>query len=252
AAGPLVIAHRAAMGHAPENTLAGVRAGLRLGADAIEVDAQLCADGVPVLMHDSDLDRTTSGRGPVAEAHLAELSLLNAGQGEPVPTLEQALDLVARRADLVVELKGAAGSDPANLAARVVDVVRLHGLERHVWLWSFGPAILASLTAIARDIRIVHLCQEPDAAVVSRALRLGLAGVAFTAESATDAAVEQLRREGLDTFVWTVNEPAQLRRLLQLHLTGIVTDYPERLRAAFDEAGCRGANGRGLPGQSRR
>ena len=81
-AAPLVIAHRTTMGHAPENTLVGVRRGLELGVDGIEIDVQLSADGVPVLMHDQLLDRTTSGDGVVGETTLARLRMLDAGEGE--------------------------------------------------------------------------------------------------------------------------------------------------------------------------
>ena len=88
---PLVIAHRTTMGHAPENTLLGIRKALKMGCDGVEIDVQLSADGIPVLIHDDLLDRTTSGSGPVAAASLADLQALDAGEGEPVPTLRDAL-----------------------------------------------------------------------------------------------------------------------------------------------------------------
>src|SRR5579885_1334008 len=98
---PLVISHAACKGHAPENTLAGIRAALELGCEAIEIDVHTTVDGVPVLLHDDTLDRTTDGKGDVRGMPLAELQRLDAGArtfgdrfaGERVPTLEQALAL---------------------------------------------------------------------------------------------------------------------------------------------------------------
>ena len=89
---PLVISHAACAGHAPENTIAGIRAALRLGADAIEIDVQASADGVPILMHDLTVNRTTGGSGAIAQLTLQQLRALDAGGGEPVPTL---LDVLA-------------------------------------------------------------------------------------------------------------------------------------------------------------
>ena len=101
---PLVISHRACAGHAPENTLAGIRRALELGADGIEIDVQATADGVPVLMHDLTVDRTTNGHGELAKMTLAELQALDAG-GEPPPTLADVLQLTKGRALLVAEIK---------------------------------------------------------------------------------------------------------------------------------------------------
>ena len=94
---PLVIAHRTTMGHAPENTLLGIRQALEMDCDGVEIDVQLSADGVPVLIHDDLLDRTTNGSGPVGEATLAALRALDAGQGEQIPTLREALELIDGR-----------------------------------------------------------------------------------------------------------------------------------------------------------
>src|SRR5213594_2742943 len=94
---PLVISHAACGGHAPENTLVGVRKALDLKADGIEIDVQASADGVPVLMHDLTVDRTTNGSGEVAKLSLEQLRALDAGD-EPVPTLADVLRLTRDQA----------------------------------------------------------------------------------------------------------------------------------------------------------
>src|SRR3990170_6996463 len=101
---PLVISHAACGGHAPPNTLAGVRKAIELGSDAIEIDVQASADGVPILMHDLTVDATTNGTGAVAEMTLDQLRALDAG-GEPPPTLADVLAITKGRVLLVCEIK---------------------------------------------------------------------------------------------------------------------------------------------------
>ena len=107
-----VIGHRGAAGHAPENTLAGFRLALELGVDAVELDLHLCRDGVPVVIHDATVDRTTDGAGPVAELTSAELKRLDAGAwfdreyaGERIPFFDEALGVLAGRVPIVLEIK---------------------------------------------------------------------------------------------------------------------------------------------------
>ncbi|MCH7522869.1 MAG: glycerophosphodiester phosphodiesterase family protein, partial [Chloroflexi bacterium] len=135
---PLIISHAACAGHAPENTLAGVNAALEIGADAIEVDVQASADGVPILMHDLTLDRTTNGSGDLASLTWEQLSALDAG-GEPVPTFAQALDLTRGRALLVAEIKRP-GCEEA-----LADVVRNAGALDEVMVWSFRAPVLEAM-----------------------------------------------------------------------------------------------------------
>ena len=115
---PLVISHAACGGHAPENTLAGIRKALELKADAVEIDVQASADGVPVLMHDLTVDRTTNGIGAVAKMALEDLRALDAG-GEPPPTLADVLEITRGRALLVIEIKqpGTNGQGKVDVAA---------------------------------------------------------------------------------------------------------------------------------------
>jgi glycerophosphoryl diester phosphodiesterase len=234
----MVIAHRATMGHAPENTLRGIRAGLDLGADGIEIDVQLTADGVPVLMHDRDLDRTTNGHGPLASHSWASVQGLDAGQGETVPALAGVLDTVGRRATLMIEVKAAPGQYAADVVTAITREVRARDLTRQAWLWSFDAALLEAMSVIARDIPIAHLCQELTDEVLTRVSRLRLDGVSLHGSQVTGENLARLREAQLDVFAWTVNEPAHLTRLAALgagghQLTGIVGDYPQRIRAAL-------------------
>src|SRR5207247_1736958 len=109
---PLIVGHRGAMGYAPENTFASYERAVALGVDAVECDVHLSADGVPVVIHDHTLDRTTDGRGPVRDHTLEQLKRLDAGAwrgaefaGQRLPTLDELLGWCASRVPLPIELK---------------------------------------------------------------------------------------------------------------------------------------------------
>lgn len=230
---PLVISHAACAGHAPENTLAGVRAALRLGADAIEVDVQCSADGVPVLMHDLSVDRTTDGIGPVARLTSDQLRALNAGEGEPVPTLGEALALTISNVLLVVEIK------QPGIEEQVASVIRQ--ALGHVMVWSFFPQALARMRQV-EPLLPSALLIAPQAApawpqIDETALRLGVQAVSIFHQGVTQEILRQARLRALSVYAWTADEEADLKRLIELGVTGIVTNYPDRaltLRAAHD------------------
>ena len=125
-------AHRGAMETHPENTLAAFREAVRCGAQMIELDVYLCKDGVPVVIHDPTVDRTTDGAGKVSELTLAEIKKLDAGgwkspqfKGEKVPTLKEALDMMPVNIWLNLDLKRGAGLG-AKVARMIVEENRLH------------------------------------------------------------------------------------------------------------------------------
>ena len=232
----LILAHRATMGHAPENSLAGLRAGLAVGVDGFEIDVRITADGVPVLLHDEDLSRTTSGSGLVSSHTFASIRSLRWNGGGPIPTLAQALAVVGGRAALMIELKAGAGQEPAALVDAVMEEVGGHEAAARVWLWSFDAGLLTVAAQRSLGVPVAHVCREPDTDVLSRVNALGLAGVALHGSAAREEVVARLRSEGLATFVWSVNEPEHLHRMARLGLSGIVTDYPERARLALQAA----------------
>ena len=226
---PLVLAHRATMGHAPENTLLGIRRGIELGADGIEVDVRLSADGVPLLLHDAELDRTTNGSGAVAAHTAIDLQALDAGEGEPVPTLAEALSAVAGKALLVVELKVDGDDEAEPLVAAALEAIEAAHAVRGSWCWSFSPAVLEALARRQTAVPIAHLCDELIPEVLARAERLNLPGVAVQRAAVDAESVAAIRAHGREAFVWTVNAAADIARLGRLPLSGIVSDYPDRV-----------------------
>ena len=235
---PLNIAHRGASLVAPPNTLAAFRRAAELGADGVELDVHLSADGVPVVIHDFTVDGTTDGSGPVAAMTLAELKQLDAGRrfgapfaGERIPTLEEVLEAVGGRVLLNIELKSTSPRD-TGLERVVIALVERHGLSQRVLLSSFNPISLWRAKRLAPHIA-VGLLHAPE---LPFPLRRGWFGFLFRHEARhPEHTMVNARykawaeRRGYRVNTWTVDEPSEMRRLIALGVDGIITNAPDVL-----------------------
>jgi len=232
----LVIGHACAAGEAPANTLAGVRACLDAAAEAMEIDVQLCADSVPVLMHDDTVDRTTNLSGPVREKTLAELQAADAGDGEPVPTLDQVLALVDGRLSVLCELKATPGSPEQDQRCvdEVVAVIRRHNAESWTAIHSFNPEMVER--ARRTESRISAAIISPPVADAAADRLLGALlkrnGQAVSVHhGAVDRAlVEKAKRRQVTVWCWTADTEADWSRVVEAGVDGIITNVPHRLR----------------------
>jgi len=225
---PLVISHAACGGHAPANTLAGIRAALDFGVDGIEIDVQASSDGVPVLMHDLTVDRTTNGSGTVASMTLDQLRALDAG-GEPVPTLDEVLALTVGRALLVIEVK------QPGIEEEIAGVVRARDALTDAMVWSFLSQALESMRTVeprlpgALLIAPESLPRWPK--MRERAVKTGLQGVSMIQQGITEQTARDCRRSGLSLYAWTPDLEADIARVIDLGVDGICTNYPDRALA---------------------
>jgi glycerophosphoryl diester phosphodiesterase len=234
---PLVIGHAAAAGEAPANTLAGVRACLDADAQAMEIDVQLCADGVPVLMHDETVDRTTNLSGPVRECTLAELQSANAGNGEPVPTLEQVLELVAGRLSVLCELKATPGEPEFDQRCVDAVVACIGGRGAHAWtaIHSFNPEMVARARAAEPRISAAIITPPVAGEALERLLGglLKRNGQAISVEhrAITPELVLRAKQRQVTVWTWTVDQPADWERVVAAGVDGIITNVPHKLQA---------------------
>ena len=233
----LVIAHRGASGHAPENTLAAFRKALSLGAAFIETDLQLSRDAHFVAIHDDSVNRTTGGQGAVKDLTLAELRTLDAGSwfgseftGERIPTLEELLDF-SKKHDVVfyLELKptGTWGGEHALIGA-----LRESGEIPRAVVISFDSAILESLRKIEPTLMTGLLYDGQIERPIERAVEIGARQLAVRGDLVTPALLAEARKKDLQVVCWTVNHPAHMRLLMDAGVDGIMSDYPDRLVAA--------------------
>jgi glycerophosphoryl diester phosphodiesterase len=234
---PRWIAHRGAGRLAPENTLAAFRLGAGFGYRAFECDVKLSRDGVPFLLHDATLERTTSGQGSAADRTLAELQRLDAGSwlgpawaGEPPPTLEAiARYVIANGFVLDLEIKPTPGAEAETGGVVAAEAARLWaGAGVPPLLSSFQPASLAAARDAAPALPRALLLDELHAGWFDAALALGCVGV-VTDRRLMDAAVAaRLHAAGLRALCYTVNDAAEAERLLAAGVDGIVTDAVDR------------------------
>lgn len=232
---PLVIAHAAAAGEAPANTLAGVRASLASAA-AMEIDLHLCGGGVPVLLHDHTLDRTTNLSGPVRDVPLADLTRADAGAGEHVPSLDEVLDLVAGRISVMCELKVAPEhpeEGPALLDATIA-AIRRHSAETWSALHSFDHELVERARTLAPDLDTAFIVPPLGGAglrtLCARASEQGVGAISLFHGVVAPHAVEAARRHGLRLWTWTADTPDDWRRLAEAGVDGIITNQPAALR----------------------
>jgi len=225
-----VIAHRGASGRLPENTLPAYELAVELGADMIEVDLHRTRDGAIVVTHDEDL-RGLGGVGEIADATLAEVRTLDAGGGARVPTLDELLDGFGARIALNLELKRGTRAEYEGLEAATLAALEARGLVGGTLFSSFYDPVLARLRALSARVRIGLLLSRrfPDE-WAARARRVGAEALHPELALVTPELVRAAHGEGLAVNVYTVDEPADLARLVDLGVDGIFTNHPDRLR----------------------
>lgn len=207
------------MGTEPENTLRSFVAAQQAGLDVIELDLHLSKDGALVVMHDTDVDRTTDGAGPIAEKTLTELRALDAGRGERVPVFEEVLDAV--RSPLQAEIKDIAA------ARALAEVMTRRDLVSRVEVSSFHDEAIAEIGRLVPGVRTALIGSRFGPDIVERAVEAGAETVCLNIRRLTLEVVEAARKADLKIIGWVVNTQDQLRLVRALGLDGATTDYPE-------------------------
>jgi glycerophosphoryl diester phosphodiesterase len=237
---PLVTSHAACKGHAPENTLAGIDAALRLGADAIEIDVHCTSDGVPVLIHDETVERTTDGTGNIHDMTLDVTRTLDAGarqfvpqfQGSPIPTLAEVLELTRGRVLLQIEIK------QRDIEERVAQAVRDAGAIADCEVHSFWPQVVQQMRAV--EPRMACALLTDGRRVVDWhdffgfALSLNAQGVSVYHSWATPELVRKGQKRGLTFMVWTVDDEADMRNMVDAGVDSICSNFPDLVRTVVD------------------
>jgi glycerophosphoryl diester phosphodiesterase len=217
-----IYAHRGASTEFPENTLRAFFRAISLGADGIELDVHLSADGVPVVIHDETVNRTTDGSGEVAALTVAELQALDAGRSQPIPTLREVLDVVAGKLHVDIEIKaGAAGDAVLELASRYADL--------EFAISSFNHDALRHVRRANAEVEVWPLTAAVSDEVIRTALELGSPQIAAYDRMLNRDIITEVRRQGLQVWVWTVNDAARARELAGWGAVGLCTDDPAML-----------------------
>ncbi|MCM3077596.1 glycerophosphodiester phosphodiesterase [Brevibacillus invocatus] len=233
----ICMAHRGWSGKAPENTMAAIRLALAEPAiGGMEIDVQLSRDGVPVLIHDFTLDRTTSGSGLVMDHTLEELRQLDAGiwfdekfAGERIPTLEEALQAVKGRCTLNIELKATSDMYPG-IAEKVLELLERYEMKDEVYITSFDhdlirqvrqldATVVTGLIVLGRPVLMLEQLEEAGANILSM-------GYPYLTRELACEALEK----GYKVIAWTIDEPRDMQIVMSWHPeVQVCTNHPDRM-----------------------
>lgn len=223
----LVIGHRGAAGHEPENTLRSFRRALEMGVDAVECDVQICATGELVVIHDPHVDRTTDGKGRVGALSFSTLRTLDAGKGEQIPTLYEVMQIVHGKCALIIELKGEGTAGPT--AAILHTAIATGDWDPStISVNSFDRTELKDFKRAAPDIPAALTTLHPLVSL-SRALEIGIYGLHSWEKFTTRSYVARAHAAGLRVYAWTVNETERIAKMFDLGVDGIFSDFPDRV-----------------------
>jgi glycerophosphoryl diester phosphodiesterase len=232
---PVIIGHRGASLHTPENTLVAFKLAVDQSADAIEFDVKLTSDRQVVVIHDPSVSRTTDGQGLVSKLSLDEIKSLDAGtwfssdfKGERIPTLDEVFDTVGRKVLMNIELTNyTTASDP--LVERVIDLVKRKGLEDRVYFSSFLATNLVKARKLLPGCGIGYLKYAGPARLLQMIFQSPPSSIDSVNPYRGVVSQRMINHEhglGRRILVYTVNDPDEMRQLFKMGVDGIFTDDP--------------------------
>jgi glycerophosphoryl diester phosphodiesterase len=219
----IITGHRGAAKLEPENTLRSIQKAIDLGVDQIEIDVHLTRDGHLVVIHDATVDRTTNGHGAVADLTLEAIRRLDAGKGERIPTLQEAIDLVRGKVILQIELKGPDTAQP------VVSAIEANGIENQVVVTSFVHDRLRETRRLNRNIRLGALWSKPPANACEQAIDIGAEAIHIQHQYIDAALVQKAHSLGLKIRAWNPDTVEEMQRVIELGVDAIGSNRPDLL-----------------------
>ncbi|HYH11356.1 MAG TPA: glycerophosphodiester phosphodiesterase family protein [Thermomicrobiales bacterium] len=234
---PLISAHRGGRQEAPENTLDAFRKAADNGIPGAECDLHLSADGVPVVIHDATVDRTTNGTGEVHELTVEKLAALDARADfvdwptrPRVPTFAELMEIATSIDYMEVEIKPDAPERIERLLPRVIEEIDRVKAREMIRFISFDPDIVAACHRLAPDISLSLLTLQTTPKEIQDALRLGCDGIAGDVRTLTQEFTDMAHHEGLKVTCWTVNSDEDFDNMVAWGVDVVTTDRPTHMR----------------------
>ena len=229
-----IVAHRGFSGVAPENTLSAFSQAIEIGADYFELDVHMTKDSVVVVIHDEEIERTTSGDfiGNVRELEFAELKNAKVGYSkkfgeqfinEPIPTLHDALKFAKGKIKVCVEIK------QQGIEKEVLQVIEELDMEQEVVIFSFYADVVENMLKLNKNVPTLYLSTFPKMEVIETAKKLGTKKIGVGIYKAPSKKfIESAHQQGIEVWVWTVNEPAKMQKMKERNVDGLITNYPDK------------------------
>jgi glycerophosphoryl diester phosphodiesterase len=231
-----IVAHRGGSLLAPENTLAAFRNALQISAAWIEIDVHQTSDKVTVVIHDNTLDRTTDGKGSIDRIPFEKLRSFDAGRkfsdkfaGEKVPTLDETLALAAGKCNLLIEIKDPDAS--GEIEKDVVSLIQIHKAWSRCVVQSFSYQSVLKVHLLDDRIKTALLFVKPDIEKIKNNAEMSfLSGINIYHRFAGKRTIEKIHALQKTVFVWTVNRPERIQKMIENGVDGIMTDDPQMMK----------------------
>jgi glycerophosphoryl diester phosphodiesterase len=232
----IITAHRGASGHAPENTLASFNKAIQLGTDFCELDAQETSDGVLIIVHDKNFKRTSGVDKNIWETSYAETKKIDAGSwydkafaGEKIPRLDEVINAVRGKAKLNIELK--TNGHEVKLAERVVALITQMDFIDDCIITSFDHAMINKVKEMNPKIKAGYIFSKfPDFDVFTSKADL----LSVNSSLVDKEFVEKAFKNGKEVHVWTVNDEKDMKKFIDLNVTSIITNYPDKVKEVLN------------------
>lgn len=222
------IGHRGACGYEAENSPRSFTKTIELNADMVEFDVQICKSGELIVFHDETLKRTTDGFGKISEKTLSELKNLKLSNGENIPTLEEALDLIDKRVSVNIELKGKKTAGPTyEIISRYISEKKWP--KDFFYLSSFSKKEIKDFRKIDKGFKVSYILSKRRIGMHCFAEKNHLYSLNVQYNSIDEKLISKAHRKGLQVFAWTVNEKEDIGKMKSLGVDGIISDYPDRI-----------------------
>ncbi|PGQ83186.1 glycerophosphodiester phosphodiesterase [Bacillus anthracis] len=244
------IAHRGASAYAPEHTIAAYKLGQQLKGDYIEIDLQMTKDGHLVAMHDETVNRTTNGTGLVKEHTLEEIKQLNAGstynkkypnlvkkeyENAKVPTLEEIIEMFGHHANYYIETKSP--DEYPGMEEKLLEIINHYEIQDKVIIQSFSEESLQKLHSLQFNIPLVQLLSYKKAVQLAESeiekYSTYCIGLGMNYKYIDAAYVKKIKKHGLEVHPFTVDNKADMKKLLLWGVDGMFTNYPDRLHSVL-------------------
>lgn len=226
------IGHRGAAGYETENSLRSFAKAIELKVDVIELDVQVCKSGEPVVFHYKILDKITNGSGKISKKSLNEIKRWKLANGEKIPTLEEALDLIDKRVALNIELKGKKSAKPVHkVIARYIKEKKWP--KDFFYISSFNRKEIKDFRKIDAGFKIGYLVSGKRLGMYfgkyNFAKKNQLYSLNVYYKKINKKLVFKVHQKGLKVFAWPVNEKKDIEKMKNLNVDGIISDFPDRI-----------------------
>lgn len=228
--GFMIVGHRGAAGYEPENTLLSFQKAIEIGVDWIEMDVHRSSDGHIVVIHDDTVDRTTRGHGKVSEMTLAELKNLDAGKGQKIPTLQEAIDFSKGRARVIVEIK------QEGTEADVVDAIERNDIIYAAMVASFSTRSIRRVKEINPEIKTAAIFSRLPIDFKALARDVRADSVFMRKDIVSQAIIEEAHKNGFTVNVWNEDNPEDIRKYAAMGPDMMSSNFPDRLKQLVQSA----------------